>query len=268
VEPVEFVGEYVSIVVQRKAPNGRWTAAGSGFEQVLFDAPDSWQGTFTTKLEQSGRFSGTPGSWEGSVLYGSPQTDLLGHYVDYTLTSATGRLWAQGVFESGRTYDYSGTPVSDAGTLRWYYADVLGDYDATGTASVLVIRDSYEGHVNHETVGTLTEKEDGVTYVTESSRFYVADTMWLGRPAPRPVLDRYGHMTETRVVHNDADPTLTDTTTSTWNLAPSSNVMARSGFFVWSYTPRKKGLYRLRATMPETAGHAAVASPWVALSVR
>jgi hypothetical protein len=184
------------------------------------------------------------------------------------MTSATGRLWAEGVFESGRTYSYSGTPVSDSGTLRWYFADVLGDYDSTGQASILIPRDSYEGDAHHETVGALTEKEDGVTFMTDNVRFDVEDTMWLGRPDPRQVLDRYGHMSATRVVHNDADPTLTDNATSTWNLAPSSDVRLRSGFYTWNYVPRKKGHYRLRATIAQTFGHAALRSPWTAFAVK
>lgn len=266
--PIEIVGEYLSLTVQRKAASGKWLPVGSGHRQVQFIPPESWDGTFDTKDDWLGRFTGTLAAWEGSVSYGSPETDQTGHYVDYSMTSALGRLWADGTFESGRTFKYTAeTPVKDSGTLRWYFADILGDYGSDGTLSVLIPKGSYEGDSYHETSGTLTEVEDGHDVSGDNPTFFIVeDVLRLKNDEPRPVLDKYGHMQETRVVHSDGDPTLTGTETSKWNLAPSSAV--ENGFYTWGYKTAKKGVYRVRATVAKTRDHAAAQSLWIEVRLR
>lgn len=266
--PIEIVGEYLSLTVQRKAPSGKWLSVGSARRQVQFIPPESWDGTFDTKTDWVGRFTGTNAAWEGSVSYGSPETNQIGHYVNYSMTSASGSLWADGTFESGRTYKYTAdAPVKDSGTLRWYFADILGDYGSDGKLSVLIPKGSYEGDSYHETSGTLTEVEDGVTLPEDNPTvFIVEDVLRLKNTEPRPLLDRYGHMQETRVVNNDGDPTLIETTTSKWNLAPSSAV--ENGFYSWGYKTAKKGVYRVRATVAKTRDHAAAQSVWLKVTLK
>jgi hypothetical protein len=266
--PIEIVGEYLLLSVQRKAPSGKWLTVGSGHRQVQFIPPESWDGTFNTKIDWLGEFTGINPAWEGSVSYGSPETHQLEHYVDYSMTSALGRLWAEGTFGNVRTLKYTAeTPVKDSGTLRWYFADILGDYGSDGKLSVLIPKGSYEGDSYHKTSGTLTEVEEGVT-VTEDHAFVVVveDVLRLKNTEPRPVLNTYGQMQDTRVVTSDGDPTLIETTTSQWNLAPSSAV--ENGFYTWGYKTAKKGLYRVRATVARTRDHAAAQSVWIKVRLR
>jgi hypothetical protein len=266
--PIEIVGEYLLLSVQRKAPSGKWLTVGSGHRQVQFIPPDSWDGTFDTTIDWLGSFTGINPAWKGSVSYGSPETHQIEHYVDYSMTSALGTLWADGIFGSGRTLKYTAeTPLEDSGTLRWYFADILGDYGSDGKLSVLIPKGSYEGDSYHKTRGTLTEVEDGVTLpVDHAFVVVVEDVLRLKNTEPRPVLNTYGQMQEKRVVINDADPTQIETTTSQWSLAPSSAV--ENGFYTWGYKTAKKGVYRVRATVAKTRDHAAAQSVWIKVRLR
>ena len=266
--PIEIVGEYLSLTVQRKAPSGKWLTVGSRHRQVQFIPPESWDGTFNTKIDWLGEFTGTNPAWEGSVSYGSPETHQLEHYVDYSMTSASGRLWADGIFGSVRTLTYTAeTPVKDSGTLRWYFADILGDYGSDGKLSVLIPKGSYQGDSYHETSGTLTEVEEGVNVPEDNPTFFIVeDVLRLKDTEPRPVLNKDGQMQQTRVVTSNDDPTLIETTTSKWNLAPSSAV--ENGFYTWGYKTAKKGLYRVRATVARTRDHAAAQSVWIKVRLK
>jgi hypothetical protein len=267
VSPVEIVGESVILLVQKKSSGGKWTPISTpgGGPQVQYTPPESWMGIFNTTTTAEGKITGILSAWEGSVVYGSPVTAQIGHFVDYTMTSAQGTLWQDYVFEGGRTYTFSGTPVEDVGTLRWYFADADLGYE-------VIPGESYEGDSSHEAVGVTTEVEDGKTWVTNDWHVTVADELRTG-DLPRPLFHG-GHMAETRVVHNDSDPTnYTWTTVSTWDLAPHDSdavipLAARQGSYDWQYTPTKKGAYRVRAMILKTANHVALNSPWRTFMVR
>jgi hypothetical protein len=273
VYPVELVGEFVILVVQKKSPNHKWTMVrtpGSG-PQVQFTPPRSWLGIFNTTRTWAGRITGIDSAWEGSVIYGSPKTNLFDHYVDYSLTSAHGHLWAEYEFDGGRTLQYSGTPVADSGTLRWYFADSKSDYDQNGHMSIVVPRDSYTGDSFHDTAGVVTEVEDGKVFKSFDEHWSVWDTLW-GGELPRPLLDD-GRMGGTRIVHDDDDPSLTSIIVTTWDLAPpdSDAVLpwpVREGAYSWKYTPKARGSYRMRAVIFKTADHAELDSPWRTFTVR
>ena len=80
-------------------------------------------------------------------------------------------------------------------------------------------------------------------------------------------------MAGTRTLVDNGDPSLTYTTVSTWDLAPpdSDAVLpwpVREGSYDWAFTPRQKGVYRVRASILKTADHGAFGSPWRTFAVK
>lgn len=258
--PVEIVGENIALSVQRKALSGKWTAVSLARRQVQYAPPASWQGTFDSRLDWVGMTHGTMENWQGQVSYGSPKTDLQFHYVDYSMTSATGSLTALYYIDSdaGVTMAaYSGTPVDDYGSLRWYFAESRGTDEGT------IPKDSYVGGTQHEATGMWTTIWfDHTTTVADNMREQSHGDIWLPEDGPRP-LGADGHMSGTR--SRIPGPGLTHV--SEWDLT-SSELVVPYGTYSWKYTPKKKGLYRVRAAIAKTANHAASKSPWRNLTVK
>jgi len=275
--PVEVVGENVTLSVQRKAPRGRWTPVTLAGLQVFFYAPLTWEGTLTTEITGP---TASLQSWTGRVTYelwnADPDTDRInvGHYAEYSMTKATGTYtWTDGGEDwkgdkmQHWSLTYSGTPVQDSGSLRWYFAE------ATVGAGTIPI-DSYEATAVHALTGVLVVTwEDGTVETLPGIASGVAAWIWpdaRSPEAPRPVLEPGGLMRGS-YVRTDS-PSAGFTESSRWVLEPSDYIfydqLGRSGFYDWEYTPTKKGLYRVRVSGAQTADHRAFRSSWHKVTVR
>lgn len=306
--PVELVGEWAQIAVQRTS-KGKWTSLWTSYasRQVLFTPPASWDGTFNIEVTaDDGNWSDWTSTWHGQVRYElvTQQPPPSYHCADYTMT------WAQGDFTNNGidtvmnghavAYAYTGLPFAigsppfiDAGSLRWYFAE-----DKLGTLTrdkSVVPRDSYEGTAWHNVRGTLfitgRYRPGEIEEVTGVSNHVDAE-MWPGSrdeldsgarsflsvpdETARPVLDADGVMLDSvvRPMENMAGYT----ERLNWALTPSTpddaHILGRSGFYARKYTPTKKGLYRLRATIfkgitpQHPLGTVWVQSAWHNLTVR
>jgi hypothetical protein len=307
--PVELVGEWVQIAVQRKS-KGKWTPLWTnyGSKQVLFTPPASWEGTFNMEVTRDdGNWSDWTSTWRGQVRYelrAAPSSPTF-HFTDYTMTWAQGEFTNNGIdtLMNGHavSYAYTGfpfamgspTPFTDWGMLRWYFAEdkLAWDRDDKG----IVPKDSYEGNAWHNVRGTLfitgryhpgeTEEVTGVSnhidaemWPGSSHEIWRSAASFVSVPAEaaRPVLDEDGNM-----VHSVVRPMAHMagyTEKLNWVLTPSTpddaNILGRSGFYSWEYTPTKKGLYRLQATIfkditpQHPLGTVSVQSAWRTLTVK
>lgn len=151
VRPVETVGEFVTLSVQRKGPSGKWTQVSSARRQVQFTAPTYWTGPFNIEIA----YPTSTTRWLGEVMYERTYTDLDFHYADYNMISATGVYASTGTGGVGtRGYSFAcvGTPLWDAGTVRWYFADSTGAPGGLGG----IAGDSYEGSASHAVTSVQT----------------------------------------------------------------------------------------------------------------
>jgi len=254
VRPVEWVGKTLVLAVQTKSRKGKWTPVRSAKVQVTFTPPAEWRGKFDIEVAGS-YWNGLLGHWQGQVTYGSPTVDLNGHYVDYSLTSATGTYKASGTNEppTSELFQYVGYPwdgagaAADIGNLKWSFAASPGRAPA----------DSYEGAAYHKVSGVLVETtyDPPGRYETPDEIRDIEGRFWdiLQDTTEPPLLAADGHMRG-----NVARPVLlagqgTGMTKSLdWDLAPppdSPGVVpyaVRHGDLTWEYTPKKKGLYRMR----------------------
>jgi len=270
VRPVEWVGKTLVLAVQTKSRKGKWTPVRSAKVQVTFTPPAKWMGRFD--IEVAGPYwNGLLGHWQGQVTYGSPTVNLNGHYVDYSLTSATGTYKASGTNEppTSELFQYVGYPWDGAGAaahignLHWCFAASPGRAPA----------DSYEGAAFHKVSGVLVETayDPPGRYETPDVIRDIEGDFWdiLQDTTEPPLLAADGHMRG-----NVARPVLLagqgtgDTKSLDWDLAPPSDSPAvvpyhrRRGDYTWAYTPAKKGLYRIQARI------GGVASKWVNLTVK
>ena len=267
VVPVEHVGEFVVLWVQKKSPSGKWKAETDAVSRVLFTAPPkSWQGAFSMSDDVTGKVTGTLGNWEGQVLYELDETqpDPSAHYAAYSLTSALGVMTAKYRFESGRTEEYLGYSGTDGGELRWYFADVEED-------SLDIQADSYEGSADHMTIGVLTVTENGIPHEYADSQLNISGVMRAG-------IESLPQLAGQNMVGNPVRDTSAGGETQhevlNWSLVPSDVVVSyekRHGTYGWTFTPKKTGFYRLQAMMPKDA-HAPdqkwLKSGWIKLRVR
>jgi hypothetical protein len=274
VSPIAMVGELVLLSLQRKAPNGRWTQVSAREEQVRYVPPKSWQGTFNTEITSSPSWSQ---SWKGRVTYTLADTDLIGHYAEYTMTSATGiYTWT----DSGEDWmndgvqrwwlTYSGTPVQDMGGLRWYFAKHL----FAPSALEGIAGDSYEGSAFHNLSGIPTITwADGTIETLPVTPSGVGAWIWPvsgSSDGPRPLLEADLHMRGTQVT--PSWPSVGSTESLDWDLGSSDPALPvleeRSGFyFSDSFTAKKKGLYRARTTITSTFDHYGFQTPWRTFTV-
>lgn len=266
VRPVETVGEFVTLSVQRKSPSGKWTQVSSARRQVQFTAPTYWTGPFNIEIA----YPTSTTRWQGQVMYERTYTNLDFHYADYNMISATGVYASTGTGGVGtRGYSFAcvGTPLWDAGTVRWYFADSTGAPGGLGG----IAGDSYEGSASHAVTSVQTVTwDDGPVEVGPPTEVDIWGEIWpLSDPTglPRPVLDPDLQMLGSRV---RALPGYTESVD--WNLhqsQPDLPVLAdRGGTYSWKYTPRKKGVYRLRAAMAQTVDRYACQTPWRKVTVR
>jgi hypothetical protein len=267
VKPVESVGKFVTLTVQQKSRRGKWTRVSSATVQVLFTPPPEWMGQFNMVV--IGPSMSLTGDWKGQVLYESPKMAVFGHYVDYTMTSATGTSASSGG-DGPITWTYAGTPLylndtpPDTGTLRWYFAENPADIPA----------DNYDGDATHNTEGELMMRDDSVSpaavFIFHIHRS-IAGLLWTPADDPtslgtRPMLAEDGHMRGTAARPYQGLPLLTQRLD--WDLAPRLDSDAvvpyeqRYGDYAWSYTPTKKGLYRMRAAV------GGIRSGWRSFTVR
>jgi hypothetical protein len=269
VRPVETVGEFVTLSVQRKTPKGKWAQVKSAQLPVQFTAPTYWTGPFNIEIAFPNAASTT--RWQGQVMYERTYTNLDFHYADYEMISATGVCTEAGSGGSGTrsfsTTYFSETSLWDAGTIRWYFADSTGAPGGLGG----IAGDSYEGSASHDMIGLSTRTwDDGTVEQDPNSEVYISGEIWpLSDPTglPRPVLDPDLQMLGSRVrtLHGYTE-------TVDWNLhqsQPDLPVLAeRGGTYSWQYTPTKKGVYRLRTAMAQTADHYACQTPWRTVTVK
>jgi hypothetical protein len=245
---------------------GRWTQMNWTRAQVVFTPPGTWLGKFNMKTTDL-VWNSFVGDWQGQVLYGSPRTKLTGHYTEYSMTSANGTLTAEGSVDVpgayNLVYEYAGSPLRDAGTLRWYFAEADGGADG-------VAADSYEGYAFHSASGVLTVTSivpglpPASTEVPDVLRS-VEGKMWDGETT-RPLLEA-GHMSGVRERPWGAEYGLAMTQRLDWDLAPAEAVLPyerRVGKYAWTGALAQKGLYRLQATIDNGAHH----SPWHTVTVR
>jgi hypothetical protein len=277
--PVEIVGEYVAISVQRKASGRRWTPVTSHREQVDFWAPTAWAGTFTTEITAPPHWSQV---WTGLVTYKiePPDSDPVKtfidvSYADYSLTEAIGTYTWTDAGEEWRNdrmqhwwMTYPGTRVEDMGALRVYFWK-------TNLGAETVPMDSYEGSAFHRYTGVPEVNwEDGTVEKLWETPSGVGAWIWpdlVGSPlAPRPLLEPSGRMTGS-YVRAASSPT-GSTESSRWNLAPSDDEFAdplgRHGGSITFFEHLKKGLYRVRVSLASTADHPAHKSSWYNVRVR
>lgn len=264
--PVEMVGQYVVISVQRKSPSGKWTAVTSARRQVLFLAPFTWQGTFNITDVFADHNVGTL-IWQGQVTYQLVDVELDIYRADYELVSAMGTCTQTGFgsqWKSGENHDfswaYNGTPVDDLGSLNWYFAEspLLG-----------VARDSYDGVSWHTTTGLRIVTWDDGSVTTSEAQALAQGVIWPldGSTGARPTLDGVN------MIGSREESYSTGYTESLeWSLAPSetdfNDEVERGGAYSWSFTPKKKGTYRVRATIAKTADHPAAKSDWHTVKVK
>jgi hypothetical protein len=267
VMPVDSVGKFVTLTVQQKSRRGKWTGVSSAKVQVMFTPPPEWMGKFNMVV--IGPSMSLTGDWKGQVLYESPKTAVFGHYVDYSMTSATGTSASSGG-DGPITWTYTGTPLSlgdqppDTGDIRWYFAENPADipvdnYDADATHNTegeLMMRDAssspavvFSYHVQRSIAGFVWAPEDDATSL-----------------GARPLLAEDGHMRGTAARPYQGLPLLTQELD--WDLAPRLDSDAvlpygeRYGDYTWAYTPTKKGHYRMRAAIGR------IRSPWRSFTVR
>jgi len=268
VVPVEHVGEFAQLWVQKKSPSGKWKAAADGESRVLLTTPPpkSWKGAFDMWTDVTGAVTGTLGSWKGKVLYelDDTQPDPSFHYATYTLTSALGVMTATYRFESDRHEEYLGYSGTDDGVLRWYFAGVEEE-------SLDIQADSYEGYAHHQTIGVLTVTEDGKSTEYADSPMDTSGDMREGIE-PLPQLEGQDMVGNPKRDASGGGETTHEELK--WRLSPSDVVVPydkRHGTYSWTFTPKKAGFYRLQAMMPKDA-HAPdqkwLKSGWIKLRVR
>jgi hypothetical protein len=264
--PVEMVGQYVVVSLQRKSPSGKWIAVTSAKRQVLFLAPFTWQGTFNITDVYVDHNVGTL-TWQGQVTYQIVDVEFGIYRADYELVSAMGTCTQTGFgsqWKSGENHDfswaYNGTPVDDLGSLNWYFADspLLG-----------VARDSYDGVSWHTTNGLRIVTWDDGSVTTSEAQALAQGVIWPldGSTGPRPTLDGVNMIGSREQSYSTGYSESLE-----WSLAPSdtdfNNEIERGGDYSWSYAPKKKGVYRVRATIAKTADHPAARSDWHTVTVK
>jgi len=276
VMPVERVGDFVTISIEKKSAKGKWKKVSSTREQVQFKAPASWSGKWNARQDSVGTVDarvGTLADWQGTVLFEHPTINLKGHYVDYEMTWAAGTSTYEGVNYDGEgvlwgLYKYIGYPLktagakADLGRLRWYFAESPDG----------IYIDSYEGNSYHLTEGvfTVTSLKSSPPTVTEAPAYmYDSDTMWsAGDSGPRYRLQIDGRMKNKLVRPGALGNGVSETVTmvSDWDLAPSEtiemNTDLREGYYTGKTSIAKPGDYHIRA---EIGG---VGSKWIKLKVK